>query len=113
MKRKRAATMIAAATACLLAGDVRSAPGDQPRASGRAPTAAEFAALRQQVERQNDLIMKLTQVEGAHYEYLLQLLSNGRPAAVARSQPPPPPLGAVAPPPAPAVPPPSGDLDAA
>jgi plastocyanin len=78
--------MIAAATGCVLAGGVaRSAP----RAAAHPPTAEEFAALKQRVDQQYELIMKLTQIEGQHYDYLLKLLGNGRP--VPPSPPPPPP----------------------
>jgi len=94
MTRKRAVPMIAAAGACLLAGGVaRSAPR---AAASHAPTAAEFAALKQQVAQQGEQIMRLTQVETQHYEILLNFLKSlqsGRP------------LPQLTPAPAPAAPP--------
>jgi len=77
MSAKRLATTIAAALAFLAGGAAHSAPPAKPRG----PTAAEFAALRQKVEEQNELIMRLTQLEGQHYEFLLKLLQNTRPGS--------------------------------
>jgi len=98
MIRKRTTTLIAAAAASLLSGGTaRSAPPAKP---GRGPTAAEFAALKQQVDRQNELIMKLTQLEGEHYDFLLKLLQNGRPGMAHVTLPPPSSSPPPAPPPA-------------
>jgi len=94
--------------ACWLADAAPSQAQKQtPRASGRAPTAAEFATLKQQVEAQNELIKKLADVENAHYQLLLKLLRNEKPGTPAlvipegttppsgeASPPPPPPQGA-------------------
>ena len=82
MSRKRAVMMIAAAA--VLAGRRRAlrGPRRKARACGRGPTAAEFAALKQRVDQQNELIMRLTQLEGEHYEILLKLAPErppGRP----------------------------------
>ena len=81
MSRRRATTMIAAALACLAAATGRADAQGRARAGGHAPTPGEFAALKQQVERQNELIMRLTQLEGEHYEFLLKLLQNRRPGS--------------------------------
>jgi plastocyanin len=91
--------MIAAAMLCWLGGDTRSQAQGKARAGGRGPTAAEFAALKQRVDEQNDLIMRLTQLEGQHYEMLLKWLqTNGRiPASALPTLSHPP---ASAPPPA-------------
>ncbi|HEY7375654.1 MAG TPA: hypothetical protein VIF57_26090 [Polyangia bacterium] len=78
--------MIAAAlSACLLGGaGARAAPA-------RPPTAADFAALKQRVDQQSELILRLTQIESAHFEYLLKLLqSNGRGGGAVAAPPPPP-----------------------
>lgn len=88
MSRKRTATTIAAALAFLAAGTVRAEPPAKER-SGRGPTAAEFAALKKRVDEQYELIMKLTQLEGAHYEYLVKLLQNGRGGGAPIALPPP------------------------
>jgi len=87
MSGKRTATTIAAALAFLAGGAAHSAPPAKPRG----PTAAEFAALRQKVEEQNELIMRLTQLEGQHYEFLLKLLQNTRPGSAPIALPNPPP----------------------
>jgi len=76
MSRKRTATTIAAALAFLAGGTVRAEPPAKSR-TGRVPTAAEFEALKKRVDEQSELIMKLTQLEGAHYEYLIKLLQSG------------------------------------
>src|SRR5262249_43875813 len=79
MIRKRTTALIAAVLAALLPGGVaRSAPPGKPRAASHPPTAAEFAALKQQVDRQTELIMQLTQLESEHYDYLVKVL-NSRP----------------------------------
>jgi hypothetical protein len=87
MSGKRTATTIAAALAFLAGGAAHAAPPTKPRG----PTAAEFAALKQRVEEQNELIMKLTQLEGQHYEFLLKLLQNTRPGSAPIALPNPPP----------------------
>jgi plastocyanin len=92
---KRTAMMIAAATACsLAAGVARAAPPGKPRVAGHPPTAAEFAALKQRVEQQDELIIRLTQLESEHYEMLVKLLREGRPGQAHVSLPtlPPPPV---------------------
>src|SRR6185369_500064 len=93
MNLSRAATMIAAALVCVAGGDRRAAAQGKARAVAHPPTATEFAALKQQVERQNELIIKLTQLEAAHYEYLVKLLQNPRSgsAPITLPAPAPPP----------------------
>ena len=92
MSRKRAVIMIVAAVAFWLAGATPSqAEGGKPRASGRPPTAAEFAALKQRVDEQLELIMKLTQLESEHYAILLKVLQTTRPGTAPVVLPPPPP----------------------
>jgi plastocyanin len=79
MSWKRA-VMIVAAAACWWGGGAFSrAQSGKPRASGRPPTAAEFAELKQRVEQQNELITRLMRIEAEHYEILLKWLQNGRP----------------------------------
>jgi plastocyanin len=78
MIHKRAATLIAVALACLSGGAARAQAPAKSRAT-RGPTAAEFEALKKRVDRQNELIMQLTQIEGEHYDYLVKLLQNSRP----------------------------------
>jgi plastocyanin len=62
----------------------------------------DIAALRSELAEQRELILKLTEMEGLHYEYLLKLIhSMGRPGTAAL--PPPPPVlvlppGAASPP---------------
>ena len=53
--------MIVVAVACLAAGDARSDAPRRPRGAARAPTAEEFAALKQRVAAQRVLLMRLTQ----------------------------------------------------
>ena len=80
MSRIRAATTIVTAMACLAGGSARSEGPGKSRGASRGPTAEEFAALKQRVDEQHDLLMRLTQLEGEHYEFLLKLLhSTGRP----------------------------------
>jgi plastocyanin len=67
--------MIAAALACLTSGIARSAPGKARGAAG-GPTAAEFAELKQRVDQQGELLMRLTQLEGEHYEILIKWIQN-------------------------------------
>jgi len=108
MSRKRAITMIVVVAAGWLADGAPShAQKQPPRASGRAPTAAEFAALKQQVEKQNELIMQLTQIESAHYEYLIKILQNMRPGMPPIALPPAPPSSSST-----ATPPPHPPADA-
>ena len=96
MSRKRAATMIAAALALLAGRPGASGPAGKARPAGRGPTAAEFAALKQRVDEQNELIMKLTQLEGEHYEFLLKLAAERPPRSAADRAPSPPPRRATA-----------------
>jgi len=101
--------MIAAALACFAGGDRRAGAQGRSRAA-HPPTAAEFAALKQQVDRQNELIMKLTQLEGEHYEFLVKLLQNRHPGSppVALPSPPSsssPSASTASPPPEPEAPP--------
>ena len=77
MSRKRAVTMIAAAAFGL--GGAAPSHADKPRASGRAPTAAEFAELKQRVDRLNEMILNLTEIEAKHYEHLVKVLRNEKP----------------------------------
>lgn len=79
MSRKRVVMMIAAAAFGLGSAAPSNAEGTKPRASGRGPTAAEFAALKQRVDQQNELILNLTQIEAKHYEHLLRVLRNEKP----------------------------------
>ena len=60
MSRKRAATIIVAAVACLAADDARSEGTGKSRGAARAPTAEEFAALKQRVDEQHELLMMLS-----------------------------------------------------
>jgi len=73
MSRKRAATMIVAALACLAGGDARSEAPGRPRGAARPPTAEESAALKQRVDEQHLLPTRLTQQQN---EPLLKLLSS-------------------------------------
>lgn len=71
--------MIVTAVACLAGGDARSEGQRKSRGAARAPTAEEFAALKQRVDEQHELLMRMSQLEGEHYEFLLRLLhSTGR-----------------------------------
>ena len=90
MSRKRAATIITAGLALMAGASAHAAPP----AKSRAPTAADFAALKQRVDEQSELINKLTQVESDHYQMLIKLIQSLRPG------------GPLVMPPAPAVPPP-------
>ena len=56
---------------------VTPARAQAPGKRGAGPTAAEFAALKAQVERQQELIMRLTQIEGEHYDFLVRLIQSG------------------------------------
>ena len=78
MNQQRAATMIAVALACLVGGAARAQAPAKVRAA-RPPTSAEFEELKKRVDRQNELIMQLTQIESEHYQFLLKLLQNGHP----------------------------------
>lgn len=101
MSHKAAAPMIAAALTCLLAVNAHAAPPAKARGAGRGPTAAEFAELKQKVDQQSDLLMKLTQLEGEHYEFLLKLLqAHVRPGTVVPPlAPPATPVSSSSPPP--------------
>ncbi len=73
MVRRQNAILLVAALG--LAGG----PAARAQAQGRrpaGPSAAEFAALKQQVDRQQELILKLTQIEGEHYDFLVKLIQN-------------------------------------
>ena len=81
--------MIAATLACLTGGVAHSAPG---KARGGAPTAAEFAELKQKVDQQGELLLRLTQLEAEHYEMLIKWIQgNARPGKVLPPLPQPKP----------------------
>jgi plastocyanin len=113
MNRRRAATIIAAALASVMGGVARSEAAGRPRGT-RGPTQAEFDALKLRVDEQRELIMRLTQLESEHYEFLLKLLQSrtgGSPvAALPRPAPAPAP---PPPPPSPSAPAPAAEPDAA
>ena len=104
--------MIVGALACLTGGVAHSAPG---KARGGGPTAAEFAELKQRVDQQSELLMRLTQLEAEHYEMLIKWIQgNSRPGTVAPSLSHPttamPPVSSTANPTLPVAP--AGDADA-
>jgi plastocyanin len=71
----------------------------------------DIAALRSELAEQRELILKLTEMEGAHYEYLLKLIhAMARPGTAAL--PPPPPRLVVPPAAPPAEPPPAAPVAA-
>jgi plastocyanin len=72
--------MAAVALACVAAGAARAEGPAKPRA-GRGPTASEFADLKKRVDDDHELLLRLTQLEGEHYEMLLKLLQNARPGS--------------------------------
>ena len=81
--------MIAGALACLTGGVAHSAPG---KARGGGPTAAEFAELKQKVDQQGELLLRLTQLEAEHYEMLIKWIQgNSRPGKVMPPLPQPKP----------------------
>src|SRR5262245_60426201 len=80
MSRKRSASVIAAALACLTGGVAHSAPG-------KGPTAAEFAELKQKVDQQAELLLRLTQLEAEHYEMLIKWMQGT--ARPGKGAPPP------------------------
>ena len=99
MSRTRAATMIVTAVACLAGGDARSegpgVPKEKSKGAARGPTAEEFAALKQRVDEQQALLMRMTQQQN---EILLRLLprterqgTGGTVGRVFPPQSPPPP----------------------
>jgi plastocyanin len=94
MVRRQNAILVAAALGLV---GVPAARAQAPARHAAGPTAAEFAALKAQVERQQELIMRLTQIEGEHYDFLVKLIQGG-----ARGVPPLP--AAPAPAPGPAAP---------
>jgi len=103
--------MIAAALAYLMGGVAHSAPG---KVRGGGPTAAEFAELKQKVDQQAELLMRLTQLEAEHYEMLIKWIQgNARPGTVAPSLSHPataaPPVSSTTSPTSPV--PPAGDAD--
>src|SRR4029079_9827294 len=77
MSRKRDATIITAGLALMAGASAHAAPP----AKSRAPTAADFAALKQRVDEQSELINKLTQVESDHYQMVIKLIQSLRPGA--------------------------------
>jgi plastocyanin len=115
MRLNRAIPTTAAAMVLLIGGIARSAPG-KAGAPGRGPTAAEFAELKQKVDQQGDLLLRLTQLESEHYEMLIKWIqSNSRHGASvpALSHPPTtttPPVSSTTPTPGP-VPPPPPEVD--
>jgi len=111
MSRKRTVPMIAAALAVLMSRVAHSAPG---KARGGAPTAAEFAELKQKVDQQTELLMRLTQLEAEHYEMLIKWIQgNARSGKGMPSLPPPttvmPPVSSTTSPTSPT--PPAGEAD--
>src|SRR5215510_4241813 len=91
MSPNRAVPMIVAVLACLVGGVAQSAPG---KARGAGPTAAEFAELKQKVDQQAELLMRLTQLEGEHYEILIKWIqNNSRPGKAVPSLPQQPTAG--------------------
>jgi len=102
MSRTRAASWVATLTVTVVvvafgvafAGAARAAPPTR----SRAPTAADFAALKQRVDEQGELINKLTQVESDHYQMLVKLIQSLRPGGAPIVLPP----SAAAPPQSPA-----------
>src|SRR5262245_23035774 len=112
MSRKSTVPMIAAALACLTAGVAHSAPGKARATTG--PTAAEFAELKQKVDQQSQLLMRLTQLGAEHYEMLIKWIQgNSRGGKVALPPPRPttdmPPVSSTANPALPVAP--GGDAD--
>ena len=83
-----------------------------PPTRSRAPTGAEFAALKQRVDEQGELINKLTQLESDHYQMLVKLIQSLRPGGAPVVLPPsaaaPPQPAAGASPPVAIAPPASG-----
>jgi plastocyanin len=112
MSRSKALTMSAAALACLLGGTGRPEGAGKGPAPARGPTSAEFEALKQRVDEQHELLMKLTELESEHYQFLLKLLQSrggaappapARPSAPAATSAP-----TATPAPAPGAPPDTG-----
>jgi plastocyanin len=87
----------AVAVASLVAIGVAFPPAARAEKRAPGPTAAEFAALKAQVERQQELILKLTQLEGEHYDFLVKLVQNGGRGVPSLPVPPAPDAGSVAP----------------
>jgi plastocyanin len=85
MSRQRATTIIVVAVAYLATGDARSEGPGKSRGAARAPTAEEFAALKQRVDEQHELLMMLS------FEVRQLLQSTGR--AGPGVAPPPAPRG--------------------
>jgi plastocyanin len=70
------------------------ASGAEARAQGRPgaqPWDKDIAAMKQQLDEQRELIMRLTEMEEQRYQYLLKLIhAMGRPSGGASLPPPPP-----------------------
>ena len=101
------AIALAAVTVAGVAPSPARAQGpSSPRAAAQAqPWDKDIAAMRQQLDEQRELIMRLTEMEEQRYQYLLKLIhAMGRPGAAV----PPPPQSLPLPPSAGA-----GDRDAA
>src|SRR5437870_5508900 len=73
-----------------------SARSDTPRRQQTADR--DLAALRSEVAEQRELILKLTEMEGAHYEYLLKLIHSLARSGKAGALPPGPPASSDLPP---------------
>jgi plastocyanin len=92
-------TILAAALAALAltAAPLAPARAQAPARPGPQPWDRDVAALRQQLDDQRDLIMRLTEMEEQRYQYLLKLIhAMGRPGAAVPPAPPAlqPPAGA-------------------
>jgi len=90
--------IVAAALAALAAAGTSAAraqgPAPVPPRAAAQPWDKDIAAMKQQLDEQRELIMRLTEMEEQRYQYLLKLVhAMGRPGAV-----PPPPPPALQPP---------------
>ena len=84
----RSTMMIVATALAALATSTARAQGPSPARAAAQPWDKDIAAMKQQLEDQRELIMRLTEMEEQRYQYLLKLIhAMGRPGA---SLPPPP-----------------------
>jgi len=95
--------LVATALAALAAAGAGMSPARAQGPSPARPAAQaqpwdrDIAAMKQQLEEQRDLIMRLTEMEEQRYQYLLKLIhAMGRPGASLPPPPPPPAAGAPA-----------------